>query len=249
MNPSTDNESFGFWRSPAYVIFMLCCALAVAMFSLPFAAAVAALAVAPLFISAARATRARHGELPTGLAISPEDGHAGQREFANLPFENPFGPAHADAPLEARITMAAEASAEYSRSVSVLYLATPRNVDQAGVVRIVRASLRPTDHVETIGAGEIVACLNLIRDLSNVDGVIARIAQRLQENGWPQATPPRIGRALYPMHGYSGADLIEAARRQALDVAEAPSGRRLDPRAATADPARPRKRRSGARNS
>ncbi|MFT4057453.1 MAG: hypothetical protein QM681_23325, partial [Novosphingobium sp.] len=245
MNASTDSGPSRFWRSPAYVIFMLCCALAAAMFSLPLAAIVAVLAVAPLIISSARATRARNGELPAVRAASPKDGYAGQREFANLPFENPFGPAHADAPLDARITMAAEASAEYSRSVSVLYLATPRNVDPEGVVSIVRASLRPTDHVETTGAGEIVACLNLIRDLSNVDGVIARLAQRLHDNGWPRETPPRIGRALYPMHGYSGADLIDAARRQALDVAEAPSGRRLDPRPYAEVATRPRKRRSG----
>ena len=239
MDHGSENRSSGAWRTPAYVVFALFCALVLAAFSRLLAAAVAALALAPLVIAAMRATRARLGEVPPEFATSPETSHAGMREFASLPFDNPFDPAHSDLPLDARITMAAEASAEFSRGASVLYLRTPPNVDAAGVLAILRAAVRPTDHVEMIGPGEIVACLNLIRDLSNVDGVIARLTQRLHDNGWPQGAPPRFGRALYPMHGYSGADLIAAARAQ-LQPAAAPAARRDGARKEAAG-ARPRR--------
>lgn len=220
MSSTIDTPPHRPWRKIAFVLCALACALAIAPISLWLAACVAVLAFAPLVISSVRATRARLGEAPPIVEGAPA--HAGMREFASLPFENPFDPAGADLPLDRRISLAAEASAEFSRGVSVLYLQTPATVDPEGALAVLRGALRPSDHAEMIGPDEIVACLNLIRDLSNVDGVVARLTQRLHERGWPQDMPPRFGRALYPMHGYSGADLIAAARAQVRPPAPQP---------------------------
>lgn len=219
MFPTADAPPPRPWGKIAFVLGALVCALAIAPISLLLAACVALMAFAPLIIASVRATRARLGEAPP--IVEGASTHAGMREFASLPFENPFDPARADLPLDRRISLAAEASAEFSRGVSVLYLQTPASVDPEGALAVLRGSLRPSDHAEMIGPDEIVACLNLIRDLSNVDGVIGRLTQRLHERGWPQDAPPRFGRALYPMNGYSGADLIAAARAQ-VRPAQAP---------------------------
>lgn len=241
MSSSTDAPPPRRWRKIAFVLFALACALAIAPISLWLAAIVALLAFAPLVIGSVRATRARLGEAPP--IVDGASAHAGLREFATLPFENPFDPARADLPLDRRISLAAEASAEFSRGVSVLCLQTPASVEPEGALAVLRASLRPSDHAELIAPDEIVACLNLIRDLSNVDGVIGRLTQRLHERGWPQDTPPRFGRALYPMHGYSGADLIAAARAQ-VRPAPAPQPRRFEAPPPAAAERKPRRKRA-----
>ncbi len=240
---SSSEKKQGSWRGIVLVALALCCALALAPFSLWLAGLFVVLSLAPPVVVAARATRARLGDIRPDAAVATPN--AGMREFANLPFENPFDADKGDLPLENRISLAAESSAEFSRGVSVLYLRTPATVDAQGVLAVVRASLRPSDHAEMIAPNEIVACLNLIRDLSNVDGVIARLTQRLLEKGWPQATPPRFGRALYPMHGYSGGDLIGAARAQVSPTPSTQRAPQMPPRfRSTAAEPKPRRRRA-----
>ena len=224
----SNNRSTGASRVLLYVTVALVGAIMLARFSIPLAALVAILALAPLVVAAVRGTRARLGLVQPDF--DPQTGGARMREFETLPFENPFDPANAHLPLESRISMAAEASANYSRGVSVLFLAVDDQAETQRAYATLRDALRPSDHVEIIEGG-VVVCLNLIRDLANVDGVIARLTRRLAEAGWPQSSPPRFGRALYPMHGYSGGDLIEAARTQVRPSCK-PAGRnarRVDP--------------------
>ena len=224
----SNNRSTGATRVLLYVTVALVGAILLARFSIPLAALVAILALAPLVVAAVRGTRARLGLVQPDF--DPQTGGARMREFETLPFENPFDPANAHLSLESRISMAAEASANYSRGVSVLFLAVDDQAETQRAYATLRDALRPSDHVEIIEGG-VVVCLNLIRDLANVDGVIARLTRRLAEAGWPQSSPPRFGRALYPMHGYSGGDLIEAARTQVRPSCK-PAGRnarRVDP--------------------
>ena len=210
---NSGNRSTTPWWTIGYILFALVGAILLARFSFGLAASLGMLALAPLIFAGVRATRSRLGDVqPTLTAGSVDPAH--MREFETLPFDSPFSPASAHLSLAIRITMAAEASAEYSRGASVLFLPVESDAEAAKAFAVLRDALRPTDHVEIVDDG-VVACLNLIRDLANVDGVIARLTRKLVESGWPPETPPRFGRALYPMHGYSGADLMESARAQA----------------------------------
>ena len=226
---NSGNRSTTPWWTIGYILFALVGAILLARFSFGLAASLGMLALAPLIFAGVRATRSRLGDVQPTVTVGSVD-PAHMREFETLPFDSPFSPASAHLSLAIRITMAAEASAEYSRGASVLFLPVESDAEAAKAFAVLRDALRPTDHVEIVDDG-VVACLNLIRDLANVDGVIARLTRRLAEAGWPQSSPPRFGRALYPMHGYSGGDLIEAARTQVRPSCK-PAGRnarRVDP--------------------
>lgn len=218
----SQHRSFG-RRFGVQVAFAIVAAIFLARYSMWLALFAVALPIAPAMWASARATRSRLGLVQPDFATAASD-PTRLREFETLPFDNPFSPASAHLSLALRITMAAEASAEYSRGASVLFLPIESDAEAEKAFAVLREALRPTDHVEIVDDG-VVACLNLIRDLANVDGVIARLTRKLVESGWPPETPPRFGRALYPMHGYSGADLMESARAQARAATEASESR------------------------
>lgn len=226
VHPGDETSSAG--RVAAFIAVALVGAVLLAQYSFWLAAAAVVVALAPVVFAAVRSTRSRLGDVPPTFASDPTSYPSYKREFETLPFANPFSPDSDHLPLAQRITMAAEAAAEYSRGASVLFLATDDGATTQRAYRVMRDALRPTDHVEIVEGG-VVACLNLIRDLANVDGVIARLTRRLLDADWPQSSPPRFGRALYPMHGYSGADLIEAARQQVRPATSARNARRVDP--------------------
>lgn len=226
VHPGDESSSAG--RVAAFIAVALVGAVLLAQYSFWLAGAAVAIALAPVLFAAVRSTRSRLGDVPPTFASDPTAYPSYKREFETLPFANPFSPDSDHLPLAQRITMAAEAAAEYSRGASVLFLATDDDATTQRAYRVMRDALRPSDHVEIVEGG-VVACLNLIRDLANVDGVIARLTRRLLEADWPQSNPPRFGRALYPMHGYSGADLIEAARQQVRPATSARNARRVDP--------------------
>ncbi|MDE2361759.1 MAG: hypothetical protein KGM42_03700 [Hyphomicrobiales bacterium] len=191
----------------------------------------------PLLITA-RIFRERLGVNRPGVLARDRADTLKQREFGKLPFVNPFE-AEADLPLEDRITLAAESCVEFNRSLCVLYLRThaPRRstkiAERDGSLELaclaaahIRGCVRPSDHVAVIEPNEIIVCLNLIRDLSNVDTIVARITKRLGETCWPSDLALHIGRAMHPVNGYRGVDLVASARAQASALSEDRPARR-----------------------
>lgn len=166
------------------------------------------------------------GQDRTGEAPASQSSPADRREFRQLPFENPFAASAGDLSLEDRITLAAERSKQFGRSICILHCSVPgyqersashgRAAADAMVAKIaesMRERVRPSDHVAIVGKSQIVVCLNLIKDLTNSQLVADRLGRGIAAlPDWPAPHAPIFGRALYPMHGYNGADLIEAAR-------------------------------------
>ncbi len=181
---------------------------------------------APAVLNYARAVKERHGdEKPDWLAKA---GNSAQdrREFEHLPYENPFEAQPGQLALEDRITAAAEASMQFGRRISIVHIYAPgagrEVVEQAATVA--RAKLRPSDHVEVVHDDQIIVCVNMIRDMQNADLVLSRVRAAVSEQGIDCAGWS-FGRALCPVHGYNGIDLIESARR---DSGASPKAKRDD---------------------
>lgn len=134
-----------------------------------------------------------------------------------------------EAPLTARIDLAAAASDRYDRTLGLLYLhvesyaaiASARGVHAAEaamdfIVAMTQLLMRDTDRCERIGEGRVVICLPLLPDRATLLGVRERVAQALGGmqlealEGRPIVY--EFGMALYRTHGATGRDVLAHAR-------------------------------------
>lgn len=140
--------------------------------------------------------------------------------------QNPFLQARGAEALAQRIEIAAVASAEWRRTVAVAYVRVtglddaPAERDRVaeGIALNLRARIRQSDAAVVIAPGEIAVCLSLVADARD----LASIAQRLSivvRKAYPvdDGCDHVFGLALFPRKHGSGADCIEAARRDFHD--------------------------------
>lgn len=159
-----------------------------------------------------RSTMERLGDIkPDWLETS--DAFVGERrENPSPPFEDPID--FARLPLEERITLVAELCCQFGRRVSVIhcqfYGSDRATFERA--VSVLRGGVRRTDYFESVGEKEISICLNMIRDLGEVELVTRRLSTALEKAQIDRAEWS-VGSAMYPVHGYAGADLIDFARQ------------------------------------
>jgi hypothetical protein len=178
----------------------------------PIVGLFAAVSVIPAIASYARAVRQRNGdEDPKWMKAAPgtsTDRRAAGQRLAG----NPFEAAGADAPVAERITKAAELCVGFGRRAIVLSLKID-SFDPSDVHRVadlIRDVVRHTDMVEPASDREILVGLAMVHDFGAADIVTDRIERRLyRENKRLVAK----GAAIYPLHGYSGEELIAAARK------------------------------------
>lgn len=132
------------------------------------------------------------------------------------------------APLESQIEIAAEACVRLSRTIGVIYFEIPAyaEIEQregreradeivAALAEAMRHYLRATDHVAVRDGNQIIVCICLLDKASDLESVAKRLAVVVQRHklGGEEDALVRPGLAVYPMHGYRGSDLIDAARR------------------------------------
>ena len=144
---------------------------------------------------------------------------------------DPLGADADRTPLAERIEAAAEASARYSRSIGVLYynldsyrqIARSHGVPTAEaamefVVAMLQTRLRNTDRIERVGKGRFVACIVLLPDKQALLSVNGRLVKGMSEITVEQLHGAPIefdfGLSIYPMHGYTGEDLIAHAEKE-----------------------------------
>lgn len=178
----------------------------------------AAVFIAPALLSYVRFIRERQG---TAAPNQPGDscGRSKKpRELVISPFPDPFDPAN-DMPVADRITEAAQASCEFGRTICVLRLdVTPCEGAEAeslirAIAEVIRPRVRKSDLVALRSDDQIVICLNMARNFDVAELVAARLTRAIMNSGlWPFEQAPQFGRAIYPLNGYCGAGLIEAAR-------------------------------------
>lgn len=144
---------------------------------------------------------------------------------------DPLGADADRVPFEQRIESAIEASARYSRTIGLIAydLDSYRRIARANgvpaaeaamefVVTMLRMRLRNTDRIERVGKGRFVVCLVLLPDKPALLSVRERVEKAMAELRLEALRNEPIefdrGLSIYPMHGYTGEDLIEHARRE-----------------------------------
>jgi GGDEF domain-containing protein len=141
--------------------------------------------------------------------------------------QSPFTPTTDVVTLGKQIEIAAAACVRFSRTIGLIYFEIPSlpALDRVhgiaaaeaiidALAEKIRRALRPTDHVAVINRNQIIVCISLLANASDLKSVAARIyalAQR-HELGDSSGLPYPPGYAIYPLNGYDGASLIEAAR-------------------------------------
>lgn len=132
------------------------------------------------------------------------------------------------ATLEGQIEIAAEACVRLSRTVGLVYFEVPayaeierqegkQRADEivSALAEALRHYLRVTDHVAILDGNRIVVCVCLLDKATDLEGVAKRLAVIVQRHklGGEANALVRPGLSVYPLHGYSGAELIAAAER------------------------------------
>jgi hypothetical protein len=165
--------------------------------------------------------RERNGDkMPTAVAF--EGGRVERREFGSLTFRALLNQWKAELPLEGYITEAAKCSNDYGRRLSVIYVHIPGlpRVMRELVANLLRMNLRSTDEVAVLSSDEFVVCAPLLRDAVAAEVIAKRLAEAIRKADLASAAlEVHFGKAIYPMDGYTGADLIRHSRTVAQAMA------------------------------
>ena len=158
--------------------------------------------------------RERNGvKLPA--ARSHWGGGPERREYGSLAFDGSSVERSAASSLEDLITEAANFSNEYGRRLSVISVripGLPQSMRKLLAV-LLRTNVRSNDVVEIVSESEFVVCCPLLRDARSADIIVKRFEGALRAADLPSAAlEVQIGKAVYPMDGYTGSDLISHAR-------------------------------------
>ena len=177
--------------------------------------------VFPSIWNLVKSHRERNGDkLPA--AKSYQAGLRQRREFAIIPFSGLFSKWKAELSIEDAITEAAYCSNEYGRDFSVICLRIPGlpRIMRDLVVNLLRMHIRSKDEVEIVSDDEFIICSHLLRDALAANVILKRLEGALRGDDLPFASLEiQLGKAIYPMHGYTGADLISHARSQLQPIA------------------------------
>jgi hypothetical protein len=217
MTPSVVERHFETRKANSWVILLSAMTAFVSLHLLGYRDATKLAVMAPfaalLIGNYVRSVRERHGDVAPewlkGFARTRRE----RREFPTLPFETRFDAVGGALDLPERITTAAEASRQFGRRVCVIHFRAP-GTDSAflrSAAEFMAKQLRNSDFVEVVAGYEIVICLNMIRDLGEGQMIVGRLMSKLASSPI-FAAPWKIGAAMYPMHGYTGEDLMNAAR-------------------------------------
>jgi len=170
--------------------------------------------VLPSVWNLVQSQRERNGD-KRPAPISYQSRRYERREFGTVPFSSLFEKWKADLSFEDTITEAAYCSNEYGRRLSVICVRIPgaSRATRDLVADLLRKHVRSTDEVDMVSNEEIVVCCHLLRDALSAEIIFKRLERVLRSSGPISASfPVRIGKALYPLDGYTGADLISTAR-------------------------------------
>ncbi len=142
------------------------------------------------------------------------------RTLAQIPFSrDPTLPQLAE-----QIKVAAQASKRLGRTIGLIYfeLTEEDNLvarsscskEIEAMLDELRLQLRASDHIGVFNGKEIVVCICLLISARDLETIGKRLLSVARARGFVDADPTifAIGYAIYPHHGYEGAQLISAAR-------------------------------------
>src|SRR6185437_6641571 len=173
--------------------------------------------VIPTIWNLVGAHRERHGDkLPDSIAYAP--GPEDRRELGNFTFRCLLDRWKAELSFEDLVTEAASCSTDFGRRLCVIYLRVPAlpPIMRDFVANLLRENVRSTDEVGVISEDEFVVCAPLLRDALATDIILSRLVEAIRDADIASATlQAHFGKAVHPMDGYTGGELIGHARSDA----------------------------------
>ena len=173
--------------------------------------------VIPTILNLVASHRERHGDkLPDSIGYLP--GQEERRELGNFTFRCLLDRWKAELPFEDLVTEAASCSNDFGRRACVIYLRLPglAAIMRDFVANVLRENVRSTDEVGIISEDEFVVCAPLLRDALASDIILKRLARAIEAADIVSPTlKAHFGKAIHPMDGYTGAELIGHARSDA----------------------------------
>jgi hypothetical protein len=177
--------------------------------------------VIPTILNLVASHRERNGDkMPDSISHAP--GREERRELGNLTFRCLLDRWKAELPFEDLVTEAASCSNEFGRRACVIYLRIP---DLAPIMRdfvanVLRENVRTTDEVGVLSDDEFAVCAPLLRDALAADIIVRRLARAIEAADITSPTlKGHFGKAIHPMDGYTGSELIGHARSDAQVLA------------------------------
>jgi len=158
--------------------------------------------------------RERNGELPPapgGFSAKLRE----RRQFGVSPLGDLFERSRDQRSFEDLVTEAAYGSNEYGRRLCVICVQIPDlpPLKRHLVANLLRKHVRGNDEVEIAPNDEFLVCAPLLRDALSADVVLNRLEGALRNSDLlGEALTVRLGKAVYPLDGYTGAALITSAR-------------------------------------
>lgn len=149
--------------------------------------------------------------------------------------KNPYGTGFHHLTFDEQVKIAIEASLRSARVIGVIHFTFPTTSKGELVrsdenprpdIRVVadrfRSRLRQTDCVRLLAKNEIAVFISLLSNVTDLESIATRLSYVAKESGFSLGTglQDRPGLAMYPLDGYTGTDLISAAKNHAasLDV-------------------------------
>jgi hypothetical protein len=165
--------------------------------------------------------RERNGELPPASAKSSAKAKE-RRQFGVSPLGDLFEKARDQRSFEDLVTEAAYCSNEYGRRLCVICVRIPElpPLKRHVIAQLLRKHVRANDSVEITPADEFLVCAPLLRDALSADVILKRLEGALRNSDQLSDTlTVGLGKAVYPLDGYTGPALISAARENLRQVA------------------------------
>jgi hypothetical protein len=162
--------------------------------------------------------RERNGELsPATVAKFGE-----RRQFGVSPLGDLFAQSSDGRPFEDLVTDAAYCSNEYSRRLCVICVKIPElpPLKRHLVAQLLRKHVRANDQVEITPTDEFLVCAPLLRDALSADVILKRLEGALRKSDLLGDTLTiGLGKAVYPLDGYTGPALISSSRENLRQIA------------------------------
>ena len=181
------------------------------------AALAAATVLLPSMVAAVDAHRERNGDkspLPTSIGADGDKARE-RRVFETSAFYRAVNKVKAQLSFEDFVTEMANCSNVYGRrfSVTCVRIAGLTECRRTEIADLLRKTVRASDEIRLMNDEEFLVCTPLLSDAKDADLVLNRLRRALLASQLLEdPSTLSLGRALHPLDGYSGRDLIEAAR-------------------------------------
>lgn len=180
----------------------------------PITSIALALFIVPAIWNLVLSFRERNGDKIPKL-IAHQKWQEERRDLSHVTFRHLFATWKSQLSISDVITEAGKCSNDFGRRLCIVYLrAECLSINmRENLIMFLRQRVRSNDDVTIISDNEFIVCAPLLSDTLAAEIIYKRLAEAIQSSVFPYITwEIRLGKAIYPMDGYSGEELIQRAR-------------------------------------